>query len=238
MIYSFWGFIALGPVLNPRRLPLRFSLAIDIIAGLTAALIIGLLSYFAIGLFQLGLLNTRGFYDAVPTSKRVIWNCLIALSGVLCGLCVRLILDKTVRPFLKHCLDQRTIQAIKEHHRAIMKRINNKPLRDLLASKQRQLRVEKLRILEGNDPGATASGEAIAAEMRSLSNDAVKELIGHLDTVARAYKGLGIDTWTSSQNDGNRVTRARFMTGGGYRLLASASFEELVLGCIEAKFCK
>ena len=32
--------------------------------------------------------------------------------------------------------------------------------------------------------------------------------------------------------------RARFMTGGGYRLLASANFGELVLGCIEAKFCK
>ena len=35
-----------------------------------------------------------------------------------------------------------------------------------------------------------------------------------------------------------RVDRARFMTGGGYRLLASANFGELVLGCIEAKFCK
>ena len=32
------------------------------------------------------------------------------------------------------------------------------------------------------------------------------------------------------------VIRARFMTGGGYRLLASANFGEL--GCIEAKFCK
>ena len=31
------------------------------------------------------------------------------------------------------------------------------------------------------------------------------------------------------------VYRARFMTGGGYRLLASANFGELVLGCIEAK---
>ena len=28
------------------------------------------------------------------------------------------------------------------------------------------------------------------------------------------------------------------MTGGGYRLLASANFGELVLGGIEAKFCK
>ena len=34
------------------------------------------------------------------------------------------------------------------------------------------------------------------------------------------------------------VCRARFMTGGGYRLLASANFGELVLGCSEAKFCK
>ena len=32
--------------------------------------------------------------------------------------------------------------------------------------------------------------------------------------------------------------RARFMNGGGYRLLASANFGELVLGCIEAKVCK
>ena len=35
-----------------------------------------------------------------------------------------------------------------------------------------------------------------------------------------------------------QVNRARFMTGGGYRLLASANFGELVLGCIEAKCCK
>ena len=33
--------------------------------------------------------------------------------------------------------------------------------------------------------------------------------------------------------------RAGFMTGGGYRLLAErANLGELVLGCIEAKFCK
>ena len=32
------------------------------------------------------------------------------------------------------------------------------------------------------------------------------------------------------------VLRARFRTGGGYRLLASANFGELVLGGIEAKF--
>ena len=31
--------------------------------------------------------------------------------------------------------------------------------------------------------------------------------------------------------------RARFMTGGGYCLLASANFGGLVLGCIEADFC-
>ena len=34
------------------------------------------------------------------------------------------------------------------------------------------------------------------------------------------------------------VSRARFMTGGRYRLLASANFGELVLGCFEAKVCK
>ena len=33
---------------------------------------------------------------------------------------------------------------------------------------------------------------------------------------------------------GGAVTRARFMTGCGYRLLASANSGELVLGCIEA----
>ena len=32
--------------------------------------------------------------------------------------------------------------------------------------------------------------------------------------------------------------RARLMTGGWYRLLASANFGELVLGCINADFCK
>ena len=31
------------------------------------------------------------------------------------------------------------------------------------------------------------------------------------------------------------VNRARFMTGGGYRLLVSANFGELVLGCINAE---
>ena len=33
------------------------------------------------------------------------------------------------------------------------------------------------------------------------------------------------------------VCRARFITGGGYRLLASANFGELVLGCINADLC-
>ena len=109
---------------------------------------------------------------------------------------MRLIFDKTVRPFLKTRLDQRTIQAIKEHHSALMRRVNNKPIRDLLASKQRQLRVEQLRTLAGEDPGTPSSAEAIAAEMRSLANDAVKELIGHLDTVARTYRGvLGCKEW-------------------------------------------
>ena len=34
-----------------------------------------------------------------------------------------------------------------------------------------------------------------------------------------------------------RVRRAAFMTGGGYRLLVSADFGGLVLGCINADFC-
>ena len=34
------------------------------------------------------------------------------------------------------------------------------------------------------------------------------------------------------------VIRALFMTGGGYRLLASANFGELLFGCTDAKFCK
>ena len=33
------------------------------------------------------------------------------------------------------------------------------------------------------------------------------------------------------------VSRAAFITGGGYRLLASGNFGELVLGCIEANSC-
>ena len=33
------------------------------------------------------------------------------------------------------------------------------------------------------------------------------------------------------------VPKARFITGGGYRLLASGNFGELVLGCIEANSC-
>ena len=36
----------------------------------------------------------------------------------------------------------------------------------------------------------------------------------------------------------DEVLRARFMTREGYRLLASANFREVVLGCIEAKLCK
>ena len=180
----------MGSILNPRSLPLRSALAINILAGFCAAVSLGLLAGFAIGLFQFGLLNSTGFYDAGPTARRVYWRCGDALFGLACGLLVRLILDKTVRPFLKQRLDQRTIQAIKENNRALMKRVNNKPIRDLLASKQRQLRVEQLRILAGNDPGTPSSAEAIAAEMRSLANDAVKELIGHLDTVARTYRGV------------------------------------------------
>ena len=39
------------------------------------------------------------------------------------------------------------------------------------------------------------------------------------------------------KHDGE-VSSAKFMTGGGYRLLASANFGELVLACIEARFCK
>ena len=34
MIRLFWGFIVLAPFLNPRRLPLRSALALDIFAGL------------------------------------------------------------------------------------------------------------------------------------------------------------------------------------------------------------
>ena len=36
----------------------------------------------------------------------------------------------------------------------------------------------------------------------------------------------------------DEAPRARSMTGGGYRLLASANFGELVLGCVEAKCFK
>ena len=55
-----------------------------------------------------------------------------------------------------------------------------------------------------------------------------------LDCRAAAVLGLGIALLALVRP----VDRARFMTGVGYRLLASANIGELVLGCIEAKFCK
>ena len=36
---------------------------------------------------------------------------------------------------------------------------------------------------------------------------------------------------------GGGASRADLMTGGGYRLLASTNFGELVLGCINAELC-
>ena len=112
------------------------------------------------------------------------------MFGVVFGLGLRLLLEYTVRPILKHLLVHRTEQMIKERRERLMEKVNNQPIRDSIASKQRQLRVEQLRILAGEDPGTPSSAEAIAAEMRSLANDAVKELIGHLDTVARTYRGV------------------------------------------------
>ena len=54
-----------------------------------------------------------------------------------------------------------------------------------------------------------------------------------------AKTGKTLNAWTKYFSDAaaiQAVARARFMTGVGYRLLASANLGELVLGCIEAKF--
>ena len=51
-------------------------------------------------------------------------------------------------------------------------------------------------------------------------------------------RALGLERAQHSPRTLGGVRRARFMTGGGYRLLASANFGELFLGCIEATFCK
>jgi hypothetical protein len=122
LIPFFWGLIVLAPCLNPRRRPLKIVLALDIFAGFTAVVILGLFGYFAIGLFQIGLLNTRemystrkffkGYYPG-PTVNRVAWRCMIRLSGVVMGLLMRLVGNYTVRPILNHLLDLRTEQAIK-----------------------------------------------------------------------------------------------------------------------------
>ena len=49
---------------------------------------------------------------------------------------------------------------------------------------------------------------------------------------------MGKETSAWKEVDWETVNRARFMTGCWYRLLGSANFGELVLGCIEDTFCK
>ena len=51
--------IALPPLLNPRKRSLQIAFALDLFAGLTAIVILGLLICFSIGLLQFGLLNTK-----------------------------------------------------------------------------------------------------------------------------------------------------------------------------------
>ena len=54
------------------------------------------------------------------------------------------------------------------------------------------------------------------------------------ELLAQGIYQYGANLW----NIFDIANRARFMTGGGYRLLASATFGELGLGCIEANICK
>ena len=97
----------------------------------------------------------------------------ITVFSIVAGLCVRLGLNYFVRPYLVLLQDRRIERIIKERRAALMALVNDKSIRNSISSKQRQLRVLALR----GEPG-----DGIAAEMRSLAQDAV-------DTAARAQLG-------------------------------------------------
>jgi hypothetical protein len=190
MMRFFWVFIALPPVLNPRRRAMRIALAFDIFAGLTALLIVGLLAGFNIGLVQFGITgttitgfgNTREYYDLNSALNRVQWKCGTAVAGVVVALFFRVcFLNNVGRPYWTVLQVQHTEKKIKARGAYLMEKVNNKPIRDSIASKQQQLRLE---IINGD------SGDSIAAEMRSLAKAAVEELKGHLKSVALRYRGI------------------------------------------------
>ena len=106
----------------------------------------------------------------------------MAVFNVVVGLGVRLFLNKIVRPYLALLQVHHTEEIIKERRANLMKKVNNKQARDLIASKQLELRLATL----SQNWGVC---DAIAAEMKSQAQDAVEELKGHLDMVANRYRG-------------------------------------------------
>ena len=75
----------------------------------------------------------------------------------------------------------------------------------------------------------------------SLSDDGFGDdrgLVGQHPRPSLLSMAPAEDGFDDDFRDGRAVVRARSMTRGGYRLLASANLGELVLGCVEAKFCK
>ena len=85
------------------------------------------------------------------------------MSFVAAGLCLRLFLNSTVRPFLVERLDQRIAQAIAERRAMLMNQVSSRRNRDLIAAKQWLLRLARLN---------GEKGDTIAGEMRKLAQDA------------------------------------------------------------------
>ena len=105
-------------------------------------------------------------------------------------------------------------------------------------------------------PRTDPPGIAAEAKQRELEENQARLAVADYDRVDRAERiaqesasvrsalqvevdeGKALIAKLQQEMNAMQVKRARFMTGGGYRLLASANFGELILGCIEAKFCK
>ena len=66
-------------------------------------------------------------------------------------------------------------------------------------------------------------------------NSLIDEYLVDLVYVIRRCVCVCVQQYLSYLKSGNRD---RFITGGGYRLLAPANLGELVLGCIEANICR
>ena len=105
----------------------------------------------------------------------------MAVFDVIKGLCLRFALNKIVRPYLALLQVQYTDETIAKRRARLMELADNKHIRSAIAVNQRQLRLATLR---------GEAGDSIAAEMKSLAQDAVDELKGHLDTVASGYRGI------------------------------------------------